>query len=173
MLLVPNQHPYASEVDAIFVTLIRAGEAESHITLSFSLRTFLANCLVEHLRDPDIVRSVLALDLLESSRKPGAERIVSLKRAGDASLILAGLYPERARRLNVSAEYFRFIGQSSYASLAAQLMIGLTKERGALFNEVTAEFGSLERVLIGARGREENRRDIFRRFPTENRFIID
>lgn len=173
MLLISNQHPYASGVDAIFAALIRAGEAKARITLPFSLRIFLKNCLVEHLHDPDIVHSVLALSFLESSRKPGAERIVSLRRAGDASLILAGLYPERALRLNVSPEYFRFMGQSSYASLAAQLMRGLTKERGIFFNEVTAGFESLERVLSGTRERTHNIRDLFRRFHAPDQFIVD
>lgn len=164
MLLVPNQTPYTSGVEAIFVTLIKAGEARSHITLPQDLALFLRSCLIEHLRDPGIVHRVLALDFLESIEKFGAARTMLLKRAGDAALILAGLYPERALRLNVSSLYFRRMGQASYGSLAAHLEASPAAERGRFYNEVARRFVLLEQVLNGARGRAENEWDAFRRF---------
>jgi len=167
MLLLYKQDPYVSPAVALFDTLIQAGEAKAHVALPVNLRVFLVSCLIEHLREPDIVRCVLALDLLESSGKSGAERAVFLKRAGDAALILAGLYPERALRLNVSSAYLRSMGQAFYASLAAHLDAGPAVERGRFYNEVTQGFVSLERVLNGARGRAENEWDVYRRFRAQ------
>ncbi len=166
MLLVPNKNPYVSGETAIFDSLIRSGEERSHITLSFNLRIFLIGCLVEHMGDPDITHCVLAIGFLESSRQTGVMREISLKRTGDASLILAGLFPERALRLNVSSTYFRFMGQASYTSLAAHLEVGTAIERGKLYNEVAQGFIALERVLSSARAKATNEWDAFLRFRT-------
>jgi hypothetical protein len=156
MLLTAKKNPYVSEKVDLFETLVRAGEEKSSIILPFNLRAFLVNCLVEHLCDPDIAHIVLALDLLEPTRKVGNEKAVFLKRRGDASLLLAGLFPERARRLHVSSSYFRFMGQAFYSSLSAHLSIGPAIERGMFYNEVAREFGSLAYVLKSARAPEKD-----------------
>lgn len=167
MLLTAKKNPYVSEKVDLFETLVRAGEEKSSIILPVNLHTFLVNCLVEHLCDPDIAHIVLALDLLEPTRKVGNEKAVFLKRRGDASLILAGLFPERALRLHVSSSYFRFMGQSFYATLAAHLGAGPAVERGIFYSEVAREFGSLAQVLKSARAPERDEWRAYRRFCAE------
>lgn len=167
MLLIANENPYVSGEVAMFEELIRAGEEKSSFTLPFGLRNFLISCLIEHQHDPDIVHCVLALDFLQSSLTSGAERAVVLKRAGDASLILAGFFPERALRLNVSSFYFRLMGQSFYGSLAAHLESGPSPEIGKFYNTVADVFPALELVLRNARGKAQDEWSAFRRFRAQ------
>ncbi len=167
MLLIPNQNPYVSGETAVFDSLVRTGEERSHVTLPFNLRLFLVDCLIEHLPDAGITQHVLALGLLESSEKSGAERTLLLKRTGDAALILAGLYPERANRLNVTPTYFRFMGQTSYATLATHLLASSAADRGKFFNEVADGFVLLERVLNNVRAEVESEWIAFLWFRTK------
>ena len=164
MLHIARKNPYVSGKVDLFETLVRAGEEASSITLPVNLHMFLVDCLVEHLSDPGIVDHVLALDLLAPPRKVGNEKAVFLKRRGDASLLLAGLFPERARRLHVSSSYFRFMGQAFYSSLSAHLSIGPTIERGLFYNEVAREFGSLACVLKSSRAPEKDEWRSYLRF---------
>ncbi|OIP58871.1 MAG: hypothetical protein CO143_01705 [Candidatus Moranbacteria bacterium CG_4_9_14_3_um_filter_45_14] len=165
MLLIAEKNPYVSEETVLFDDLVRVGEEKAHIALSRNLRLFLVSCLIEHLRDTDIVWRILALDFLESDRRSRAERAVFLKRCGDASLILAGFFPERALRLHVSSTYFRQMGRSFFGTLATHLeATTATVEQGRFFNEVARGFEMLERVLNGARGKAQNEWEAFRRF---------
>lgn len=151
-LLIPEQSPYISGERAILNTLVEAGETRSHITLSPELHLFLIDFLEEYLDDPTITHQVLAIGLLGSIPKFGTEKEMMLKRAGDASLILAGLFPERALRLNVSPLYFQHMGQASYGSLAIHLESRRAPERGQFYHELARQFSTLQQVLKKARG---------------------
>ena len=61
---------------------------------------------------------VLALNYLESTLQPRAIRSTILSDTADASLIFAGLFPERARRLHVSDDYFITICKMCLRELA-------------------------------------------------------
>ncbi|MFZ2300183.1 MAG: hypothetical protein WAW00_03550 [Candidatus Moraniibacteriota bacterium] len=170
-LLLYNSTPYVSAETALFSALIKSGEDRAHITLPANLKMFLLGCLTEHLCNPDIVHRVLALDFYGACLERGAERERLLKHTGDASLILAGLYPERVLRLNVKSVYFRYMGRSAYSSLAAHLEVRrATIDRSRLYQEVTQEFVALEQVLKGARGRAENEWDANRRIRAQLNF---
>ncbi|MDP3957730.1 MAG: hypothetical protein Q8Q10_04485 [bacterium] len=155
MLLIANENPFVSKVFALFDAVVGAGEEAAHITLPVSLRVFLTDCLIEHLRDHDILGRTLALDFLEAGFQAGSVRRIVLKRTGDASLILAWFFPEMAKQRNVKPSYFRAMGQASYSSLAAHLCSGPMYERGKLYNQVAHGFVPLERVLDKARVRAD------------------
>lgn len=142
------RNTHAAKV-AAFHILIEVGEERTHITLSGDLRIFLLHCLVERLSDPALVHTVLALDLQEASLKRGSERRVFLKRVADASLLLAGLFPERRQRLHVDPCYFRSIGRVAYARLADDIPVD---EPFNVFARVAKQFVLLESVLRGASG---------------------
>jgi len=150
-MLLPKSNSYVSGEFSVFDTLIKAGEESSFISLPYQLHTFLAQCLVEHLRDREIVNHVLALHFLHSAEKTGEQGNVLLKRTGDAALLLAGLFPERARRLHVSSRYFRLMGQAAYANLAVKFLVTGRPERGRFYDKVTTYFHLLERVLNAVR----------------------
>ncbi len=163
-MLLPTKEPYISGEGSIFEKLVEAGEAKSHITLPFQLHLFLIGCLVEHLYDKNIVHEVLALSFLHSIEKFGAQGNLLLKRGGDEALLLAGLFPERALRLNVSSSYFRLIGQSFYASLGAKFQATGKPEVGKFYDELAQHFGLLEKVLNAGRVRHDSEWQAFLRF---------
>ncbi len=150
-MLLPKSNPYVSGEFSIFDTLVKIGEEKSFVTLPFQFHIFLVNCLVEHVRDRAIVHHVLALGLLNSTAKKGEQANVLLKRTGDAALLLAGLFPERALRLHVSSRYFRFMGQAAYAGLAAKFEATGRPKRGEFYDKVAEHFHLLEKVLGAAR----------------------
>ena len=152
-MLLAKKNPYVSGEISIFDTLVRAGEEKSSVALPFQLHTFLVDCLVEHVRDTGIVHHVLAVTFLSSATKLGEQGNVLLKRTGDAALILAGFFPERALRLNVSSSYFRCMGQAAYGTLAAKLDASEKSERGEFYEKVTRNFDLLEKVLDATRTR--------------------
>ncbi|MCR4276374.1 MAG: hypothetical protein NUV90_03250 [Candidatus Parcubacteria bacterium] len=150
-MLLPKSNSYVSGETSIFDTLVKAGEEDSFIALPYQLHTFLVQCLVEHVRDREIAHYVLALHFLRSAEKLGEQGNVVLKRTGDAALLLAGLFPERASRLHVSSSYFRCMGQAAYANLAVKFLVTGRPERGRFYDKVTVYFHLLERVLNAVR----------------------
>jgi hypothetical protein len=162
MLIVAEKTLFVSSEVSLFDKLVSAGEEKAHITLPHQIRIFLVLYLTEHLCDTSIIHNVLALGLLNSPQRFGEFGNVELRRTGDAALLLAGFYPEWAHRLNVSPDYFRFMGQSAYASLAARLHATGKTERGRFYDEVAVRLRSLETVLYAAREREDLR-DFFLR----------
>jgi len=165
-MLVPEKNPYVSGEISIFDTLVRAGEEKSHVTLPVQLHMFLVGCLVEHLRDTGITHHVLAIGVLRSATRSGESGNVLLKRSGDAALLLAGFFPERALRLHVSSRYFRFMGQAAYANLAVKLQAMGKEDRGKFYDEVVEHFQSLETVLNAARAQPETNWGFYQRFRT-------
>ena len=163
-MLVPKKNPYVSGEISVFDTLVTAGEKKSHITLPFQLHVFLVGCLTEHLRDTGITHHVLAIGLLRSATRSGESGNVLLKRSGDAALLLAGLFPERALRLHVSSRYFRFMGQAAYANLAAKLQAIWKEDRWKFYDGVVENFQSLETVLSAARAQPETNWEFYQRF---------
>lgn len=163
-MLIPKKNPYVPGEISIFDTLVRKGEEKSHVTLPIQLHMFLVGCLVEHLQDTGITHHILAIGLLRSATRSGESGNVLLKRSGDAALLLAGLFPERALRLHVSSRYFRFMGQAAYANLAAKLQAMGEEDRGKFYDEVVEHFQSLEKVLNAARARPETEWGAFQQF---------
>jgi hypothetical protein len=150
-MLVPKAVPYAQSGVSLFEELVTIGERRAFISLSPLLHNFLATCLFERMRDTSIVSDSLALALLESPSKFGEQANAHLKRTGDQGLILAGLFPERAARMNVSRQYLRLMGQSAYACLAARLEVTARFEGGKFYDTVAKHFQDLEKVLSASR----------------------
>jgi len=163
-MLLPKSNSNDVLGTELFDVLVRAGEEKSLVTLPTRLHIFLVNCLVEHMRDRAIGFHVLALGLLDVSAKHGEQRNLLLKRTGDAALLLAGLFPERALRLQVSSAYFRLMGQAAYASLAARSQMLGRWHRGEFYNEVAEQFRFLEKVLNAVRARPETEWEAYKRF---------
>lgn len=162
-MLLPKNTPYVSGEISLFEKLVGVGEDRSHVALSLQLHGFLVACLAEHLRDTRILSHVLAVNFLRSAEVRGRRANVLLKRTGDEALLLAGLFPERALRLHVSSTYFRHMGQTAYGSLAARLESTGMRELGKFYDHVAENFGSLEKVLNGARARADDSWEAWRR----------
>lgn len=166
-MLLAEKNPNVPGEVSLFGKLVSAGEEKSLITLSLQLRLFLVNCLVEHLYDHAITHQSLAHGLLDSATKSKKSSLVLLKRTGDAALLLAGLFPERALRLNVSSRYFRLMGRAAYASLGDNYQATGRPHRGMFYNELAEHFQLLEKVLNAVRARPETEWDTYLRFRTQ------
>lgn len=148
MLLTAKNSHIPGEI-SIFDRLVKVGEERSFITLPFPLHNFLVMCLFGHLYDTDIVHEAIAVNYLRSFAMRGEHAGFFLRRAGEAALLLSGFYPERARRMNVSSDYFHNMGQSAYAALATSEVVR-EPERREFYGTVSEHFGLLERVLRSA-----------------------
>lgn len=150
-MLLPRAVPYVSGEVQVFDQLVSAGEERTSVTLPNWLHHYLVVCISGHLRDPDLFDQTLAIMFLEARPLSRWARTDELRRSGDTSLILAGLFPERATRLHVSAGYFRLMGETSYACLARHLSATGSEDLGQLYSEIATSFPVLERVLAATR----------------------
>lgn len=154
-MLLPIQAPYVSGDVSVFEKLVSTGEVRAFVELPQQLHEFLVTCLLEHLTDVDVVHQTLALTFLGVQQESGSVVNFHLKQVGDGSLILDGLFPERASRLRVSSSYFRSMGQAAYTNLAARLMATGNRDPGRFYGTVAAGFAELTKVLRAARARQE------------------
>lgn len=165
MLLPAKTSDVSGEV-SLFDALVSYGEERALATLPHQLHGFLVACLHEHLRDVGVTHQVFAITFLEAPRTRGAEGNVHLKRMGDGALLLAGFFPERALRLNVSPAYFRSMGQSAYATLSTRLFAMGKPEPAKAYNAVAHSFDVLAKVLSAAQSSPDTSWGAYRRFRT-------
>lgn len=150
-MLLPRGNEYISGRVALFDDLVCEGETRSGIPLSYELHIFLVQCLLEYLTDSSVLNEVLSLRLFSNAIRRGEEANLLLKRTGDEALLLAGLFPRRARRLNVGPSYFRTIGEEAYSALGSRCQATGTVERGLFYRRLAYGFRFLVEVLHGTR----------------------
>lgn len=90
----------------LWKNFLEAGQISSGIKLKENQEAYAVFLLQRFLKRTELMGMVLAIQYLESLLETRSMRSVILSDTADASLIFAGLYPERARRLHVSDEYF-------------------------------------------------------------------
>lgn len=102
----------------LWIDLLKEGQKRSHVTLSEDEESYLCMMLQRFVRNADITATVLAIEYLESQNKGRAERRAMLSQVADIGLLLAGLFPERATRKNVSVSYFTTMSQACFFELS-------------------------------------------------------
>ena len=160
MNMILASSSYAAQT-SLFDQLVRAAEESALVTLPYHLRNFLVVCLSAHVHDTEIVCETIALSYLKAGEMRGEHAATLLRRAGEGALLLAGLFPERARRLNVSADYFCVVGQTAYLTLATETQVVRDPDRRAFYGFVAEQFAELIRVLRQARARPEREWEAF------------
>jgi hypothetical protein len=143
---------YEPTVTATWVEFVRTGESRAACTLGEELESFLVFTLMRFMQRTDLFSVVLALEFLSASteytrRKKGQ----ALSEVGDISLILAGLFPERARKLGVSASYFPEMGRMAFGELADFFGKNKLRSLEGLYRKVGDGFPSMMDVLLAAR----------------------
>jgi hypothetical protein len=130
-----------------FRDLIRGAARNQGVEFSEGAEHYLVRLLEHFARpEPGWHRRPLALEFLESFHAPDtAQRAGKLRRVGDTSLFLSGVFMEHLERQPVSADYYISLGRSAYAHLAsAPTSPGRPR---SLFAEMSARFPELVRVL--------------------------
>lgn len=103
----------------LWVDLLREGQERARVALSETEESYTAFMLQRFTERQELTSITLALAYLESQiENSTAKRQGVLWDTADAGLILAGLFPERARTKNVPVSYFTGMSQVCYFELA-------------------------------------------------------
>ncbi|MHB1118182.1 MAG: hypothetical protein ACYCZ7_01445 [Minisyncoccota bacterium] len=139
-------------VIATWVEFVRTGEMRASLMLGEELESFLVFTLMRFMRRTDLFSVVLALEFLKASTEyTGRKKEQALGEIGDISLILAGLFPERAQALGVSVSYFPEMGHRAFDDLAHFFERNKLYSLGKLYRKVGEGFPSMTDVLLAAR----------------------
>jgi len=135
-------HTAATET-ALFQQLVLDAGQHAHITLSESLESYLVFLLQRFHKNADGLYEPLALKYLHAETETGRCRQHELRDVGDSCLILAGLFPEQAKRRMINISYFVRLGRSSYHTLACSLK----QSHAELYQHICHGFGSMLDIL--------------------------
>ncbi len=153
-----GRHPHllqAANETALFQDMVLHAEYDAHIRLPQELEGHLVFLLLRFLRGGKRLSGAVALHYLEGINKRGSAQIDALSDTGDACLLLAGMFPEQARRRMVNAGYFAQVGLGCYHFLADKLM----PSRGELYRQLCDGFGEMLGVLRALHHYDKNGMD--------------
>lgn len=129
----------------LWVELVREGEQRAHTPLPETIESYLVFLLQRHQGDRVLAGRTLALEWLQGLEQVGSVRADALRDVGDRCLLVAGLYPQAARRRRVAPDYYAAIGQAAYDAVADATRAGYAE----LFRQLARAFEAMRRVLAG------------------------
>lgn len=135
---------------ALWKRLINEAERRAGFALEETLESYLVLVLMRHSGDAELGHRLMALEYLQGQSALGTLRRDGLRDVGDQCLLIAGLFPERARRRRVPVSYFIDVGSGAYRDLSDALRAGFAE----LYASLAETFEDLVRVLLAARGSE-------------------
>ncbi|MEM1243741.1 MAG: hypothetical protein AAGG80_02865 [Pseudomonadota bacterium] len=135
--------------------LVNEAQQSCQLELGEDLESYLVFLLMRFSEKPEFIKSVFALEFLDSINQSGRQQHYKLQTLGDKCLLFAGLFPEQAARKRVTYNYFIDLGQNAYYMLANLSEI----ELASLFNALCESFTHVRDVL-GAM-RNQNLQQIF------------
>lgn len=138
----------------LWVELLKEGQEKARITLTELQESHTVFMLQRFVKRTDFGSIPFAFQYLNRVLKLGKiERQQILSDVADACLIMAGLFPERAKQLNVSSSYFMELSQASYQEHADLSEYMRRKGEAALYQEVGQNVPKIARVLYASRGK--------------------
>lgn len=132
-------------------SLVLEGQEKAGILLTETIENYMVMTLDAFTAKIDLVTSVIAIDFLANVRVESLCHANGLRSVGDHCLILAGLFPDRAKRKRVSADYFMHIGQHAYYVLSYAARSHQIDH--ALFYQLFENFAELINILSAMRGK--------------------
>lgn len=128
--------------------LVNEAQAATRLILNENTESYLVFLLMRFSQGTKLIESVVALDFLESMRKPRQLQVELLRDVGDKSLLFCGLFPGIAKKRHVSLSYFSDMGQAAY------LTVGELEENQTanLYMQLSEQFITLQQVLQAMRG---------------------
>ncbi|MDP3267436.1 MAG: hypothetical protein Q8M40_00160 [Legionella sp.] len=128
--------------------LVNEAQASSRLVLNENTESYLVFLLMRFAHGAKLIDSILAMDFLDSVRKPRSLQLEKLKEVGDKSLLFCGLFPGIAARRHVSLSYFSDLGQAAYLTVSELH----EKKNADLYFELSAQFTTLQQILQAMRG---------------------
>lgn len=132
---------------ALWHRSLREASAVAGRTLDPTLEAYLLMLLLRFTRRPELLRTIMAREYLESVQQTGRARDQRLRDVGDQCLLLSGLFPGLARRRRVSPAYFVDLGRGAYGELASRL----GHSAAELYRQLAGGFVALMDVLHALR----------------------
>ncbi|KGP64315.1 hypothetical protein EP47_00250 [Legionella norrlandica] len=128
--------------------LVNEAQAATRLVLNENTESYLVFLLMRFSQGPKLIESIVALDFLESMRKPRQLQVELLRDVGDKSLLFCGLFPGIAKKRHVSLNYFSDMGQAAY------LTVGELEENQTadLYFQLSEQFITLQQILQAMRG---------------------
>lgn len=141
-------------ITATWVEFVKFGEARAERNLSEELESFLVFTLMRFAERTDLFLFTLALEYLKASTEyTGRKKEQVLSEVGDVSLLLAGLFPERSRKLGIPPSYFSQMGRMAFSELADSFASRKLKRFECLYRNVSDGFPAMADVLTATRER--------------------
>lgn len=143
----PTVELFAGPQAQLWQALVRDAEVRASRNLDEELESYLVFTLMRFTADGELGARIMALDYLDGVGTAGSNKGLKLRDVGDRCLLLAGMYPEQARRRHVSLDYFCNLGRTAYEELSVQLRLALRE----LYGRLSCAFHALVRVLVEVR----------------------
>jgi len=111
--------------------------------LNEELESYLVFLLMRFTECPELINSIISVELLETSHQFGKMRQDRLQEVGDKCLLFSGLFPEIANRRRVTIRYYVDLGQTAYGALSSLD----SKKLAQLFSQLQTGFTYMMDVL--------------------------
>lgn len=136
---------------ALWVKLVQDASQKASVTLSEIQESYVVFMLMRFITKCDLFDKTLALAYLESTLETHRMREIMLSETADTALLLAGLFPGRTKRLNVTSSYFTDMSRLCFLDLA--LLCKRFKHDGEaqMYRELGSEVEQLAYVLSHTR----------------------
>lgn len=123
--------------------LVTEAQSAVKILLGEELESYLVFLLMRFITRSDLSNTLLALDLLRTTEETSVRvNAITLQKVGDSSLLLAGFFPNRAKKKHVKITYFINMGKTAY-----QLRSHCFSRREPLFQQLSSDFVKLMDVI--------------------------
>ncbi len=137
---------------ALWVELVRIGEERTAQQLGVDLESYLVFTLLRFMQRTELFSTTIGSEYLNASTQyTGSKKEEAFHTVGDVSLILAGLYPERHKSLNVSSDYFSKVGRMAFFDLADHFRQKKYPGKANLYKNVGEGFLPMVKVLTATR----------------------
>ena len=133
--------------------LVLEAQSASGLYLAEPLEQYLVMTLYAYTTNTSLSTVVITLDFLSALQDTSSVCLQKLRDVGDQCLILSGLFPEQAKRRNVSPAYFVNIGKEAYHSLSAAPTQWQVDQH--LFYQLFESFSDLTKLLAVLRIRAD------------------
>jgi hypothetical protein len=127
--------------------LVNEAQAATRLILNENTESYLVFLLMRFSQGPKLIESIVALDFLESMRRPRKMQLQLMRDVGDKSLLFCGLFPGIAERRHVKLSYFSDLGQAAYLTVSEME----EKSSADLYVQLSEQFGTLQQVLQAMR----------------------
>lgn len=142
-------------IDAFFRELLATAIENQNARVQQDTEAYLVKLLADFLRSEALYtldesgaveRKPLAFLLKEALEEQGAARLHLLRKLGDTSLFVSGMFPDSMGRSLVDVDYYIAMGERAYDALGS----AVAREAGArrsVFEELARKFGLLVDLL--------------------------